>query len=93
MNKATGKERGLFYYRLHGVVDKLPKKKKDVNIVMGDLNAKVGVDNRSNDEVMGMHGLEEANGNRERFISMCSFNQLVVGGQSFLTNASRGQQG
>ncbi|GFS19442.1 craniofacial development protein 2 [Elysia marginata] len=46
---------------------------------MGDLNAKVGVDNRSNEGVMGMHGLGEANDNRERFISLCSFNQLVIG--------------
>ncbi|GFR95143.1 craniofacial development protein 2 [Elysia marginata] len=47
---------------------------------MGDLNA---VDNRSNEEVMGMHGLGEANDDGESFISPCSFNQLVIGGTVF----------
>ncbi|GFS27262.1 hypothetical protein ElyMa_005251700 [Elysia marginata] len=60
-NEVTDEEKDLFYNRLQGVVEKLPK--EDMNIVMGDLNAKVGVDNRSNEEVMGMHGLGEANDN------------------------------
>ncbi|GFR64998.1 craniofacial development protein 2 [Elysia marginata] len=56
-NEATDEEKDLFYDRLQGAVEQLPK--NDVNIVIGDLNAKVGVDNRSNEEVMGMHGLGE----------------------------------
>ncbi|GFR98362.1 craniofacial development protein 2 [Elysia marginata] len=58
-------------------------KKKDLNIVIGDLNVKVGVDNRSNEEVIGMHGLGEANDNGERFISLRSISQLVIGGTVF----------
>ncbi|GFR83440.1 craniofacial development protein 2 [Elysia marginata] len=45
-NEAADEEKDLFYNRLQGVVEKLPK--KDVDIVMGDLNAKVGVNNRNN---------------------------------------------
>ncbi|GFS03146.1 craniofacial development protein 2 [Elysia marginata] len=32
---------------------------------------------------MGIHGLGEANNNGGRFISLCSFNQLVIGGTVF----------
>ncbi|GFR62089.1 hypothetical protein ElyMa_003573900 [Elysia marginata] len=53
-NEAADEGKDLFYDKLQGVVEKLPK---NMNIVVGDLNANVGVDNRSNEEVMGMHGL------------------------------------
>ena len=53
---------------------------KDVNIVMGDLNAKVGCCNSSLEHIMGKHGVGEINENGERFQDFCAFNNLVIGG-------------
>jgi exonuclease III len=47
------------YNRLQAVLDKL--KDEDTNILMGDLNAKVGSNNRGYEQVMGQHALEEMN--------------------------------
>ena len=50
-NDAEEEVKDEFYNRLQGVLDKLPS--KDVNIVMGDANAKVGADNTGYEETMG----------------------------------------
>ena len=42
-NEAEDEEKEDFYNRLQSIFSKLPN--KDINIVMGDLNAKVGEDN------------------------------------------------
>ena len=70
-----------FYNRLQTVLDKL--KDKDINILMGDLNAKVGLDNRGYEEVMGQHALGEMNENGEKFADLCALNNLVIGGSIF----------
>ena len=61
---------------------------RDVNILMGDFNAKIGQDNTGYEEVMGRHGLGEISGNGERFADFCAMNNLVIGG-----NAQRSTQG
>ena len=51
---------------------------------MGDMNAKVGMDNTGREEVMGMHGAgAEMNGNCERWVDFCQANELVIGGTLF----------
>ena len=80
-NDAMDEDKDNFYNRLQNVMDKLPT--KDVNIVMGDFNAKVGSDNSNYEDIMGKHGLGEANDNGERFLAFCSFNSLVIGGTVF----------
>ena len=80
-NDAEEENKDDFYNRLQSVIDKLPG--KDINIVMGDLNAKVGSDNSHCEEIMGRHGLGEANDNGERFQNFCAFNNLVIGGTIF----------
>ena len=50
---------------------------------MGDLNAKVGNDNKSREEVMGNHGVGHINDNGERLCDFCSTNGLVVTGALF----------
>ncbi|VDP26305.1 unnamed protein product [Schistosoma margrebowiei] len=50
---------------------------------MGDLNAKVGIDNTGYEDIMGQHGLDERNENEERFANLCVFNKLVIGGTIF----------
>ncbi|KAK3804299.1 hypothetical protein RRG08_029561 [Elysia crispata] len=70
-----------FYDQLQRITEKLPR--KDVNIIMGDANAKVGSDNISYEEVMGKQGLGVMNDNGEIFADFCSLNDLVIGGTIF----------
>ena len=53
-NEAAEEDKDNFYNQLQKIVDKLPG--KDLNIVMGDANAKIGQDNTGYEEIMGMHG-------------------------------------
>lgn len=73
-----------FYRNLQEVVDKLPQ--KDVNIIMGDANAKIGADNSGFEVVMGKHGMGEMNENGEFFANFYNFNNLVIGGSIFPHN-------
>ncbi|VDP70098.1 unnamed protein product [Schistosoma curassoni] len=66
-----------FYERLQSIIEKCPR--KDSTILMGDLNAKVGIDNTGYKDIMGGHGLGERNVNGERFANLCAFNKLVMG--------------
>jgi endonuclease/exonuclease/phosphatase family metal-dependent hydrolase len=70
-----------FYTKLQSIVEK--KRKRDIIIMMGDLNAKVGEDNSSFEEVMGKHGLGKMNENGEILANFCASNQLVIGGSIF----------
>ena len=80
-NDAEDEVKDSFYNKLQNVVSKLPN--KDVNIIMGDLNAKVGSDNENYEEVMGKHGLGEINDNGDRLLGFCTFNKMVIGGTVF----------
>ncbi|VDP42983.1 unnamed protein product [Schistosoma curassoni] len=44
-----------FYGRLQSIIEKCPR--NDLTILMGDLNAKVGIDNTGYEDIMGRHGL------------------------------------
>ncbi|VDP32583.1 unnamed protein product [Schistosoma curassoni] len=70
-----------FYNRLQSIVEKCPT--KDLTILMGDLNTKVGMDNTGYEDIMGRHELGERNENGERFSNLCAFNKLVIGGTIF----------
>ncbi|VDP40306.1 unnamed protein product [Schistosoma margrebowiei] len=70
-----------FYDRLQSSIEKCPR--KDLTILMGDLNAKVGIDNTVYEDIMGRHGLGQRNENGERFANLCAFNKLVIGGTIF----------
>ena len=59
------------------------KRKKDIIILMGDLNVKIGDDNSSFEETMGKHGLGRMNENGEMFANFCASNQLIIGGSIF----------
>jgi len=56
---------------------------KDILILMGDMNAKVGEDNNGYTNIMGKHGLGVMNENGERFANLCLENSLVIGGTLF----------
>ncbi|VDO92622.1 unnamed protein product [Schistosoma margrebowiei] len=70
-----------FYERLQSVIEKCPR--KDLTILMGDLNAKVGIDNTGYEDIIGRHGLGERNENGEGFANLCAFNKLVIKGTIF----------
>ena len=80
-NDSDEEDKCEFYDRLQSVLDKCPG--RDVTIVMGDLNAKIGEDNTGYEEVMGRHGLGEMSDNGERFTDFCALNGLVIGGSIF----------
>ncbi|VDP52865.1 unnamed protein product [Schistosoma margrebowiei] len=58
-----------FYERLQSVIEKCPR--KDLTILMGDLNAKVGIDNTGYEDIMGRHGLGKKRKWRKICKSMC----------------------
>ena len=79
--KQCGARKEAFYEQLQTVLDKVPK--RDIKILMGDLNAKIGSDNTGKDLIMGVQALGEMNENGELFTDLCAFNELVIGGSVF----------
>ena len=80
-NAADEQDKTEFYEQLQSVLDKAPK--RDIKIVMGDMNAKVGSDNTGRELIMGRHGTGDQNENGEMFTEFCAFNDLVIGGTLF----------
>ena len=60
--------------------------KRDILLVMGDLNAKVGEDNKAFENIIGSHGVGERNDNGERLVDFCGLNNLEVTGTIFHIN-------
>ena len=52
-------------------------------VLMGDLNAKIGSNNASREEVMGMFGAGVMNDYGERLCDFCSANQFIITGTLF----------
>ncbi|VDO47732.1 unnamed protein product [Schistosoma margrebowiei] len=80
-NDSNNDIKDQFYERLQSVIEKCPR--KDLTILMGDLNAKVRIDNTGYEDIMGRHGLGQRNENGEGFANLCAFNKLVIGGTIF----------
>jgi len=80
-NDSKDETKDQFYNQLQSIIAQYPE--NDVNILMGDLNAKIGSDNIGYEEIMGRHGLGEMNENGERFADLCAMNNLVIGGSIF----------
>ena len=80
-NTADIADKEEFYEQIQAIIDKTPK--RDLKILMGDLNAKVGSDNTNKEFIMGKHGIGEQNENGEFFTDFCAFNDLVIGGTIF----------
>jgi hypothetical protein len=70
-----------FYSRLWTIIEGCPR--RNIIIVMGDFNAKIGSDNRGYEETMGQQGIGKMNDNGERFADLCATSSLVIGGSIF----------
>jgi len=79
--QAVTEEKDAFYETLENTLRNV--KRSEITMVMGDLNAKVGADNKNFEHTMGRHGLGTMNENGERFAELCSNNNLVIGGTLF----------
>ena len=79
-NRASDEEMGNFYNTLQETLDTIPN--RDVKVIMGDLNAKVGKNVFKND-VCGKFGLGDVNERSEDFIKFCSTNNLVIANTLF----------
>lgn len=51
--------------------------------MIGDLNSKVGEDNKGHESVMGKHGIGIRNDNGENLVEFCEINNLVITGTIF----------
>ncbi|KAK7097079.1 hypothetical protein V1264_004109 [Littorina saxatilis] len=80
-NDTEEEDKEEFYNRMATIIQKCPS--RNIIIVMGDLNAKIGSDNRGYEEIMGQQGLGEMNDNGERLADLCATNNLVIGGSLF----------
>lgn len=55
----------------------------DMNIVMGDMNAKVGRDNTNYERAVGREGCGTINENGEWLVELCTIYDLFIGGTLF----------
>ena len=81
MDEGENHERGVVQ-RPMTVMEQVPR--RDVKIVMGDMNARGGTDNTCKGEMMGRLGARpEMNENGEKWGDFCQANELVIGGTLF----------
>ena len=67
-NVADIEDKVDFYEQLQSAIKKVPKRHMD--ILLGDLNAKLGIDNTNSDHIMGTHGTGAQNKNGEIFTKL-----------------------
>ncbi|VDP18941.1 unnamed protein product [Schistosoma margrebowiei] len=72
----TNHDKNQSYGRLQSIKTKC--RRKYLNILMRDVNGKVGIDNTGYEDIMGLHELGERNENGEIFANLCGFNKLVI---------------
>ena len=81
INDAEDEAKDAFYEQIQDLLSTVPD--RDMKIVLGDFNAKVGNCNVGQEQVLGKHGLGTINENGVRLVSLCSANNLVIGGTMF----------
>ncbi|XP_037930963.1 craniofacial development protein 2-like [Teleopsis dalmanni] len=74
-------EKLAYYNQLSSIIHNAHK--RDILIVMSDLNVKIGADNTNIEHILGKHGLETRNENGELLIEACNDANLVIGGSIF----------
>jgi hypothetical protein len=69
-NDSYEEDKDGFYDQLNTILEQLSN--KDINILMGDFNAKIGNYNSGYEGVMGQRGVGDMNKNGERFADACA---------------------
>ncbi|KAJ3608734.1 hypothetical protein NHX12_023264 [Muraenolepis orangiensis] len=80
-NHAVDDVKARFYDSLNHLLGRVGA--RDLIILMGDFNAKIGGRNEGYEEVKGKHGVGKMNENGEMFVETCVNNNLVIGGSVF----------
>ncbi|XP_071138657.1 craniofacial development protein 2-like [Mytilus edulis] len=80
-NNADENDKDNFYNTFNGII--IQQKDKDLTVLMGDFNAKIGNSNMGYEQSMGNHGLGQMNENGEQFAEICANNKFVIGGSIF----------
>ena len=80
-NESDEGDKEEFYNRVMTIVQGRPR--RNIVVLMGDFNAKIGNSNTGYEEVMGQQGIGEMNDNGERFADLCAAADLVIGGSIF----------
>ncbi|XP_062597006.1 craniofacial development protein 2-like [Saccostrea cucullata] len=80
-DKEEEEEKDSFYEELQRAVEETPV--HDILIILGDLNAKIGTNNKGKESIMGKHGCGVINNNGSRLEDFCLENKLVIGGTIF----------
>ena len=78
---AADTEADEFYDKLQQEVSRAPR--KDSLIVIGDFNAKVGIQSEEDREVMGIYGIGERNERGDRLLDFCQMNSLFITNTKF----------
>src|SRR3984885_9352479 len=73
---ALEEEHDRFYADLQSIMDRTPK--RDILVIIGDFNAKVGQRIGGNKGTMGDHGLGKQNEAGERLIEFCDGNNMSI---------------
>lgn len=69
-------DKETFYKQVQAITDKLPK--RDLKILMRDMNAKPGADNINRKLIMGRYGIGQQNTNDKVFTEFCIFSDLLL---------------
>ena len=80
-NQATKEDKDNFYNQLQTVLDRAHR--RDITLLMGDMNAKVGEENTGREFTMGREGLGVMNENGKLFADFCGQNDFIIGGTFF----------
>lgn len=78
---ASDEEIDSFYNALQETIDSVPN--RDIKIIMGDMNAKVGQQQDRTNPSCGRYGLGERNERGEKFIEFCDSNNLIIANTMF----------
>ena len=74
--KACSEEKDSFYEQLNEVIRKVDK--RDSLFLIGDFNARIGVDCESRPTCLGNYNMGKMNENGQRLLELCSQNELCV---------------
>ncbi|MCP4648245.1 MAG: hypothetical protein GY852_11035, partial [bacterium] len=75
-------EASEFYDELQSVMNTINK--RDVLLLLGDMNARIGIDNDGIETVMGAQALrEKRNANGDKLVEFCLVNKLTIQGTRF----------